>query len=107
MRRLLLTAALATGLTVGLAAPAAAAPDWDALARCESGGNWAINTGNGYHGGIQFHPATWRRYKPVGAPAMAHQATKAQQIQAGIETLKAQGWKAWPTCSRRTGWHLK
>jgi hypothetical protein len=96
--------ALAAALT---AAPRPTSPDWDALARCESSGNWHINTGNGYSGGLQFLPSTWRKYKPAGAPAQAHQATKAQQIEAGRRVLKAQGPKAWPTCSRKTGWYKK
>lgn len=97
--------ALALTATVFVSVPgvASAEPDWDALARCESGGQWDINSGNGYHGGLQFDPDTWGAYKPLGAPAHAYDATKAQQIQAARAVLKAQGWKAWPTCSRKLG----
>ena len=73
---------------------------WDAIARCESGGNWSINTGNGYYGGIQFSLSSWRA---VGGTGYPHQASRATQIAMG-ERLKAiQGWGAWPTCSRKLG----
>ena len=83
--------------------PAAnAAPDsaWDKLAQCESGGNWRINSGNGYYGGIQFNAGTWRAY---GGSGMPHHASKAQQIAVAERTLAAQGWNAWPSCSRKMG----
>jgi resuscitation-promoting factor RpfB len=76
---------------------------WDRLARCESGGNWSINTGNGYHGGLQFHPDTWNRHKPSGYPAYAYQATREQQIVVGQRVQRSQGWGAWPHCSRVLG----
>ena len=80
----------------------AAAPEsaWDKLAQCESGGNWKINTGNGYYGGIQFNASTWRAYGGSGLP---HQASRAQQIAVAERTLAAQGWNAWPSCSRKMG----
>jgi phage-related minor tail protein len=75
-------------------------PDWDAIAQKESGGNWAINTGNGYFGGLQFDQPTWDAYKPAGAPARADLATKDQQIAAGERLLQDRGPdrgpKAWP-----------
>jgi LysM repeat protein len=84
-----------------LAAPAAhAETDWDALARCESGGDWGINTGNGFSGGLQFTPSTWRAF---GGQGRAEDASRAEQIQVAERVKAAQGMNAWPTCSRRTG----
>ena len=85
-----------------LAGQAGAAPDseWDTVARCESGGNWAINTGNGYYGGLQFSPSTWRAN---GGSGMPHQASKAEQINRAYELWKLQGWGAWPSCSSKLG----
>lgn len=74
---------------------------WDRLARCESGGNWA--TRGTYHGGLQFHPDTWRANKPAGAPTYAYEATREQQIEAGRWVQRSQGWEAWPHCSRQIG----
>lgn len=93
-------AALAYGV---LAAPmASAAPDsvWDKLAQCESSGNWSINTGNGFYGGLQFTPSTWRAF---GGKGMPHQASRAEQIAVAERTLATQGWNAWPSCSRKIG----
>ncbi len=73
---------------------------WDRLAACESGGNWAINTGNGYYGGLQFSLSSWRA---VGGQGYPHQASKAEQI-ARAEKLQAiQGWGAWPACTAKLG----
>jgi resuscitation-promoting factor RpfA len=73
---------------------------WDALAKCESGGNWQIDA---FHdGGLQFHPNTWRAYAR-GITAYAWQATREQQIAVARRVLAAQGWGAWPTCARRLG----
>jgi LysM repeat protein len=73
---------------------------WDRLAACESGGNWSINTGNGYYGGLQFTLSSWRA---VGGSGYPHQASKAEQI-ARAEALKArQGWGAWPACTAKLG----
>jgi resuscitation-promoting factor RpfA len=89
----------------GLASPAQAASGqtWDRLAQCESGGNWAINTGNGYYGGLQFSASTWRVFGGTQHAARAHQASRAQQIATAERTLAAQGWGAWPACSRKLG----
>ena len=98
------TAAVAA--LAGVVAPQAnAAPDsdWDKLAQCESGGNWAINTGNGYYGGLQFSASTWRAYGGEQFAPYAHQATREQQIIVAERTLAAQGWGAWPACSARYG----
>lgn len=85
------------------AAPAVASTGsgvWDQLARCESGGNWAINTGNGYYGGLQFSLSSW---KAVGGSGYPHQASREEQIARG-EMLKArQGWGAWPSCTAKLG----
>ncbi len=88
-------------------APAMAGPahqdPWDNVALCESGGNWGANTGNGYYGGLQFSPGTWRSFGGGSYAGSAHQATRSQQIAVAEKVLRAQGWKAWPTCSRKAG----
>ncbi|MDO5731410.1 resuscitation-promoting factor Rpf1 domain-containing protein [Corynebacterium sphenisci] len=102
----------ATGVALGagaaLLAPAAnAAPysDWERLAQCESGGNWSINTGNGYYGGLQFSASTWNGYGGQEFAPYANQATKDQQIWVAEKVLAAQGWGAWPSCSAKLGLH--
>jgi hypothetical protein len=76
---------------------------WDALAMCESSGNWSANTGNGFIGGLQFHPQTWAAYGGgVFAPS-PHLATREQQIAVGERVLDSQGWRAWPACSAMLG----
>jgi hypothetical protein len=87
-------------LAVAPAAHAASGSTWDRLAQCESGGNWSINTGNGYSGGLQFAPSTWRAFGGVGR---AHQASREQQIAVAERVLAKQGWGAWPACSRKLG----
>lgn len=72
--------------------------NWDAIAECESGGNWNINTGNGHYGGLQFKQATWAANGGVGNPA---QATRAEQIRVAENVLRTQGLKAWPKCGPR------
>ncbi|MFV0464421.1 MAG: transglycosylase family protein [Nostocoides sp.] len=76
---------------------------WDRVAACESGGNWSINTGNGYYGGLQFSYGTWRAFGGAAYAATANRATKAQQITIAQKVLKVQGSGAWPTCSVRAG----
>ncbi|MEV3873659.1 transglycosylase family protein [Streptomyces sp. NPDC049906] len=76
---------------------------WDRIAQCESGGNWSINTGNGYHGGLQFAPGTWRAHGGTAYAPTADRATRAQQIAVATRVQRAQGWGAWPVCSRRAG----
>ena len=73
---------------------------WDKVAQCESGGNWATSTGNGFHGGLQFTASTWRSF---GGSGMPHQASRTEQIAVAERVLDAQGWKAWPACSRKLG----
>lgn len=74
---------------------------WDTIAQCESGGNWSIDTGNGYSGGLQFAPGTWAAYGDGSASAAA--ASKEAQIAAAERVLAAQGWGAWPACSAQAG----
>jgi hypothetical protein len=93
------------------AAPAAPAPEapapapkraysvnWDAIAACESGGNWSINTGNGFAGGLQFTPSTWRANGGSGSPA---NASREEQIRVAENVLRTQGLGAWPVCGKR------
>ncbi|MFE3856175.1 transglycosylase family protein [Streptomyces griseorubiginosus] len=99
-------AALAGVTGVAIAAPlmaagnasAATASEWDAVAQCESGGNWSINTGNGYYGGLQFSASTWAAYGGTQYAAQANQASKAQQIAVAEKVLASQGKGAWPVC---------
>ena len=102
-------AALAIGGAVAatMSMPAANAVDgatWDALAQCESGGNWSINTGNGFYGGLQFTQQSWNGVGMSGSPATA---SRAQQIEAGERLLAIQGWGAWPACSAKLGLYGK
>jgi resuscitation-promoting factor RpfB len=76
---------------------------WDALARCEAGGNWAINTGNGFFGGVQFDQNTWERNGGLRYAARADLATREEQIAIAEVTRARQGWGAWPVCSGRVG----
>lgn len=76
---------------------------WDRLAACESGGNWSTNTGNGYRGGLQFHPKTWEGAGGGQYAASAEQASRDQQIEVAKRVQASQGWKAWPACSRKLG----
>ncbi|MGH3478917.1 MAG: transglycosylase family protein [Pseudonocardiaceae bacterium] len=87
------------------AAPAQAATldQWDRLAECESSGNWRANTGNGYYGGLQFSRRTWKAFGGGSYAGTANNATRTQQIAIAEKVLRTQGWKAWPTCSRKTG----
>lgn len=99
------TGAIMGSAGVALAGNASAAPDsdWDRLAQCEAGGNWGINTGNGYQGGLQFSPGTWRAHGGGEYAASANQATREQQIAVAEKVLASQGWGAWPSCSARLG----
>lgn len=90
---------------VAFAGTANAAPDsdWDKLASCEAGGNWGINTGNGYQGGLQFSPSTWQAHGGGEYAATAAGATREQQIAVAEKVLATQGWGAWPSCSSSLG----
>lgn len=104
LRRFVAGSALALGTTAGAltfaAGTASAATDseWDQVAACESGGNWSINTGNGYQGGLQFHPQTWLGHGGGEFAPSADQATREQQITVAERVLDTQGKGAWPTC---------
>ena len=74
---------------------------WDALAACESGGNWAINTGNGFYGGVQFEQNTWERHGGLRYAPRADLATREEQLAIAEVTRARQGWGAWPVCSAR------
>ncbi|GAA4388293.1 transglycosylase family protein [Brevibacterium sp. NPDC049920] len=78
-------------------------PVWDRLAQCESGGNWKINTGNGYYGGLQFSASTWKAFGGHKYAKNAHLATREQQIEIAQKVQKVQGWGAWPACTRKLG----
>ncbi|CAN5856477.1 hypothetical protein BH23ACT10_BH23ACT10_25250 [soil metagenome] len=73
---------------------------WDRLAACEAGGNWSINTGNGYYGGLQFSLGSWRA---VGGSGYPHRASRSEQIKRGKRLKARQGWGAWPSCTRKLG----
>lgn len=81
-------------------APAVAHGVWDRLAECESGGDWSINTGNGYYGGLQFSESSWRA---VGGTGLPHQHSREEQIKRGKKLQAIQGWGAWPACSAKLG----
>jgi len=76
---------------------------WDAIAGCEAGGNWAVNTGNGYYGGVQFDQGTWERNGGLRFAPRADLATREEQIAIAEVTRERQGWGAWPVCSGRAG----
>jgi hypothetical protein len=99
-------AALLAPLGLLASAGGAAAADggvWDRIAQCESGGNWHINTGNGYYGGLQFSAGTWRAYGGTAYAPTADQASRSAQIAVATKVQHAQGWGAWPVCSGRAG----
>ncbi|MFE9353993.1 transglycosylase family protein [Streptomyces olivaceoviridis] len=99
-------AALLAPLGLLAATGNAAAADngvWDRIAQCESGGNWHINTGNGYYGGLQFSAGTWRAYGGTAYAPTADQASRSAQIAVATRVQQAQGWGAWPVCSGRAG----
>lgn len=100
-------ASAATGAAAALPlmgmAPANAASDdtWDQLAQCESGGDWSINTGNGYFGGLQFDKQTWSSFGGDQYAPTADKASRAQQIEIAEKVQSSQGWNAWPACSSK------
>ncbi|MFH8774649.1 transglycosylase family protein [Streptomyces sp. NPDC017958] len=99
-------AALLAPLGLLAATGNAAAADngvWDRIAQCESGGNWHINTGNGYYGGLQFSAGTWRAYGGTAYAPTADRASRSAQIAVAGKVQHAQGWGAWPVCSARAG----
>lgn len=90
-------------LTVAPAANAAPDSTWDRVAQCESGGNWDIATGNGFFGGLQFTPSTWRAFGGGQFAPLPNHASREQQIAVAERVLAGQGWRAWPVCSRKAG----
>jgi len=77
---------------------------WEALAECESGGDWSIDTGNGFYGGLQFTPQTWAGSGGTKYAPQANQATKEQQIDIAKKVQQSQGWGAWPACTSKLGY---
>lgn len=101
-RGITVAAVSAAGLALSATAANAATSTstWDALAQCESGGNWSTNTGNGYTGGLQFSASTWAAYGGTGSAA---DATREQQIAVAEQVQASQGWGAWPSCASQLG----
>ena len=101
-----LAAVSIAGVALSASAASAAVPTatsgsvWDSLAECESSGNWGINTGNGYAGGLQFSPSTWAAYGGTGS---ASSASREQQIAVAERVQAGQGWGAWPSCAAKLG----
>jgi nucleoid-associated protein YgaU len=100
----LATAPLVAAIPMATASPASAAGSaWDRLANCESGGNWHINTGNGYYGGLQFADGTWDGYGGERYANRADLASRAEQIVIAAKLLDNSGWGPWPACSNKLG----
>jgi resuscitation-promoting factor RpfA len=100
--------AAGTAGTAALLGPASAAQaksgvNWDAVAQCESGGNWSINTGNGYYGGLQFTRGTWKAYGGTKYASTASRASRGEQIAVAERVLHGQGIGAWPVCGKKAG----
>jgi hypothetical protein len=110
-RRIAALGALAIGGAVTLSGISLGGPEataatnrtWNRLAQCESGGNWHINTGNGYYGGLQFSSSTWLGYGGGKYASRADLATRRQQIAIAEKVLRGSGWGAWPACSAQLG----
>lgn len=106
IRRIAVLVALALGMALGAAAlgignaAAESTVNWDAVAQCESGGNWTINSGNGYFGGLQISPATWTANGGTGLPS---QASREEQIRVAENVARTQGMGAWPVCGKAAG----
>ena len=98
--QLTLVGALAATPLALAAGTASADTDWDKLAQCESSGKWSTNTGNGFGGGLQFTPSTWKAF---GGSGNAHNASREEQIEVAERVKAEQGMNAWPTCSKKTG----
>ncbi len=99
--------ALGVAGTAALLGPASAAQassvNWDAVAQCESGGNWSISTGNGFYGGLQFTRGTWKAYGGTKYASTANKASRSEQIAIAEKVLRGQGIGAWPVCGRKGG----
>jgi hypothetical protein len=85
--------------TAANAAPSASNAQWEHVARCESGGNWHLNTGNGYFGGLQFSASTWTDYSGRQYAARPDLASRVEQIEVANRVFAAKAWRPWPTCS--------
>ncbi|MHA6763721.1 LysM peptidoglycan-binding domain-containing protein [Streptacidiphilus sp. PAMC 29251] len=96
-------AAPVAGLVTATNASAASNSTWDAVAQCESGGNWSIDTGNGYYGGLQFSASTWAAFGGTQYASTANQASQGQQIAVAEQVLASQGPGAWPVCGPQAG----
>lgn len=108
MNRRMITTGLAvvlatTGAAFAQSAAAGSGSVWDRVAQCESGGNWHINTGNGYYGGLQFAAGTWRSHGGSAYAARADLASRSAQIAVAQRVLASQGPGAWPVCGPRAG----
>jgi nucleoid-associated protein YgaU len=103
--RVALTGAVAAAPFAMTVQAASAAPQqtWDKVAQCEGSGNWKTNTGNGFQGGLQFTPSTWKAYGGTQFAPSANQASREQQIAVAERVLQAQGPNAWPVCSKKAG----
>ena len=97
------TAAVASLGVLAGPADASVVHNWDGVAKCESGGNWHINTGNGFYGGLQFTASTWRAYGGGAYASRADRASKSAQIAVAEKVLRGQGIGAWPVCGRHLG----
>lgn len=100
LRKALTVAACAVALSLvsmAVSTPTAnaSAVNWDAIAQCESSGNWSTNTGNGFYGGLQFLPSTWKENGGLGSP---ERASREEQIRVAERVLRTQGIGAWPVC---------
>ena len=105
-KRVVTGGTLAVGATVvglGAIATPAQAADWSGVAQCESGGNWSINTGNGFYGGLQFTQSTWNAYGGQAYASRADLAPASAQIAVAEKVLQGQGVGAWPVCGKRLG----
>jgi hypothetical protein len=96
----LAAAPMAASLALGSGSANADSVNWDAVAACESGGNWGTATGNGYYGGLQFTMGTWHANGGAGSP---HNASREEQIRVAENVLRTQGLKAWPKCGAQAG----
>jgi len=90
-------------LTITPAADAATDATWDRVAQCESSGDWSINTGNGFYGGLQFTKGTWRAYGGAKYASTANKASRSEQISIAEKVLRGQGIGAWPVCGKKGG----
>jgi ABC-type transport system substrate-binding protein len=97
------TAAVAVPLMGATGASAATTSEWDTVAQCESGGNWSIDTGNGYYGGLQFSYGTWLAYGGGAYGATANLASREQQIIVAERLRAVSGFHPWPSCARKLG----